>query len=191
MDFSKLQEDRKNSEQEDMVFHYSRSERLKKAPEQVQNLYNGNFKVFTPGIFRALVSTKSNRLIFMSMIICFLAAVFLGIFNRPNENSLNGVPLQLSAFSFEDTVYVSVKFEKISEKKQSEDGLPAARNFQVDFEFLDAEKNVVEKRRELNIYAGEENFLRTTCRDYDIFYVDAFVSLDEKTVKLTCSVEKR
>ena len=191
MDFTKLKEDRKNSEEEELVFRYSRSERLKKAPEQVQNLYNGNFQVFKPGIFRALVSTKSNRLVFIALIICFLAVVFLGIFNRQNESSLEGVPLQLTAFSFEETVYVSVKFESLAKKTQSEEVLPVVRNFQVDFEFLDAQKNTVEKRQEINIYAGEENFLRTTCRDYDIFYVNALVSLNEKTVKLTCSVEKR
>ena len=88
-------------------------------------------------------------------------------------------------------MYVSVKFESLAKKTQSEEILSVVRNFQVDFEFLDAQKNTVEKRQEINIYAGEENFLRTTCRDYDIFYVNALVSLNEKTVKLTCSVEKR
>ena len=187
MDFSKKKEVRGESEEDKMVFYYNREERLKNAPQEVQNLYDGTFKVFKPGLFKALVSTKTNRLVFMALIICFLLVVFLGFFNRQNENILGGVPLELTAFSFEETVYVSVKFEEPPKKYKIENPL----NFDVIIEFLDAQKNVVEKRAELNIYNGNENFLRTTFHDYDIFYINAEVILDGKSVNLKCPVEKR
>ncbi len=187
MDFDRTQETRGENEEDKMVFYYNREERLKNAPKNVQDLYNGNFKVFKPGLFRALVSTKSNRLAFFVLVLCFALVLFLAIFNKRNEGTLNGIPLELTAFSFEENVYASLKFCAPS-KKYAGSG---RENIDVYFEFLDADKNPVHKGQELFIYEGKESFLRTTFRDYDIFYVMMRLELGEKSVELTANVEKR
>lgn len=187
MDFDKIRESHGESDEEKMVFYYNREERLKHAPKNVQDLYNGNFKVFKPGLFKALVSTKTNRLAFVAMIMCFFLVIFLGIFNKKNEGSLSEIPFELSAFSFEENVYASLKMESPSKKNKTREN----KNIDVSFKFLDKDKNLVYESSQLFIYEGNEAFLRTTYHDYDIFYVITEIEIDKKVLELTATVDKR
>ena len=93
-----------NSDEQNLTFHYSREERLKKAPPLVQSYYEGDFKAYKPGIFKALVSTKQNRTVFFVLIVCFAVVLVEGFLNKKNQSSIQGVPLELTAFSFEENV---------------------------------------------------------------------------------------
>ncbi len=187
MDFNKISEGHGESDEEKMVFYYNRQERLKHAPKNVQDLYNGNFKVFKPGLFKALVATKTNRFAFVAMIMCFVLVIFLGIFNKRNEGTLSEIPFELTAFSFEEKVYASLKFEEPSKKYKANTG----KNIDVIFKFLDSEKNIVYESAGLAVYEGKEDFLRTTYNDYDIFYVITEIEIDKKVLELTATVDKR
>ena len=48
MDFSKIEETREENQkpEDNLVFHYNREERLKRAPKIVQDYYSGNFKPY-------------------------------------------------------------------------------------------------------------------------------------------------
>ena len=66
MDFDKIQEGRSDDKQE-LHFFYNREERLKNAPQIVQDYYSGKFKP-TKGFFRVMFATKGNRFLFVSLV---------------------------------------------------------------------------------------------------------------------------
>lgn len=184
MDFRNIDEGHNDNPEENLVFHYNREERLKKAPKIVQDYHSGKLTAYKPGLFKALVSTKSNRMIFFALIICLAVVIFTGLFNKPEKNSLNGVGMSVSAMSFDETVYVSLKFEEDRNYKKAP--LPLTCSI----EFLDIDKNVVEKYSDMVVFNGKEEYIRTTYHDYDILCVNAFVSSEDKSVKLTTGVSK-
>lgn len=175
------------SSEEEMVFHYNREERIKKAPKIVQDYYAGDFKAFRPGLFKALVATRGNRFMFFTLIIVVAVIFINGIFNKPDRAFIEHVPLSLSAFSFEENVYVSLCFENPEKKfEKTPDSV-----ITVEFQFLDANKMAVVKQSFTLNYEEKETFLRTTFHDYDIFYISAQVSFRKSDQNLLCTVEKR
>jgi len=61
-----------NEPERDIVFHYSREHRLSRASQAVRDL--DDEKPLKRGIFRALLSTQSNKILFFS--IAFICALF-------------------------------------------------------------------------------------------------------------------
>lgn len=181
------EETREDGGEETLKFYYSREERIKNAPQPVKDFYSGRLKAFRPGIFKALVATKGNRFMLFALIACFCVVIMLSLFDRRNEGSASGVPVSLSAFSFEDTVYVTLKFEPLSRRCRND----GAARFDVSIEYTDADGNDAEIQRFTHIYNGAESFLRTTFRDYDIVYVKAGISLEDESTVLSCRVERR
>lgn len=172
-----------SDEEESLVFHYDRNARIQNAPKIVQDYYNGEIKAFKPGIFKALVSTKQNKFVLIVLLICFAVVLFQGLFNKQNKETFFNTDIELSAFSFEENIYVSLSFEKT--KKFS-----GIQNFTVEIEFLDNTKNVVHKTNETYIFNGENSFLRTTFYDYDIVYVRAKLIFEKKECVLETEVQK-
>lgn len=188
IDIDKLEETREEGGEESRLkFYYSREERIRKAPQSVKDFYSGRIKAFKPGIFKALVATRGNRLMLVALIACFCVVIMLSLFDRRNEGSISAVPVSLSAFSFEDTVYVTLKFDSPSKRYRND----SEARFNVEIEFLDADKNTAERQVFTHVYTGKESFLRTTFRDYDIFNVAADISLGDESLPLSCRVEKR
>ncbi len=155
MDFDKIDEGHEDG-QERMVFHYNREERLKTAPKLVQDYYAGNFTAFRPGLFKALVATKANRFILFALVICFLFVVVYGFFGpKENEDSLDGVHVSLSAFTYQefgDTIYVDFKISPPSQRfVHLYNKMSAAK---VTFSAINAESQVAEKKVMLADYDG-------------------------------------
>ena len=192
MDFSKLEETRpdKPSEEEQMVFHYNRAERLRRAPKIVQDYYSGDFKPYKGGLLKSLVSTRGNRLLFVTIIFAFGIILFMNYFGPlKSAGSLSGVDVNLSAFSYEDSVYASLKVKDASKKKKDDfnDGVPVS----VTFSAYDKENTLVHEEKLTGKYEGNEIFLRTTFSDYDIIKVSAVCSMRDSYSTLETAVEKR
>ncbi len=201
MDFSNIpegsdEEPKKNSSSsaENLVFHYNREERLKNAPQNVKDYYSGKFKPYKQGIFKSLVSTKANRMIFFALLICVGAVLFNTFFGgRDNKTDANGIPLELKAFSVEEKIYVSLKAGKVSKKNRQKisGGVPIFATFSA----LDSQKNALLSSQENDLYDGKELFLRTTFTDFDIIQVSAEIALNfdgtEQIFNLSTNVEKR
>ena len=194
MDFSKIEETRSDDEQkrpdEQMVFHYNRAERLKHAPEIVQDYYSGKFHPYKGGLFKSLVNTKSNRLLFVTIVFAFGIIWFVNYFGpQKSSGSLAGVDAVLSAFSYEDSVYASLKLENAPKKKIADftDGVPVT----VTFTAYDAEGAVLQEDRVAGKYEGNELFVRTTFTDYDILKVGAVCVLRDSYASLETTIEKR
>ena len=192
MDFSKLEETREenSSPEENLVFHYSREERLKHAPQIVQDYYSGKFGAYKGGLFKSLVNTRANRLLFVTIIFAFGIIFFVRAFGPEKKSGmLNKVDVNLSAFSVEESVYASVKFHEAGKKIKPnfDDGVPIYATFTA----YDKEGAAVSEKKISGKYEGNEIFLRTTFTDYDIIKIGAICGMGDNIIKLDSPVEKQ
>ena len=187
MDFSKIDEGHSDGE-EKLVFYYNREERIKRAPSIVQRYYNseGEFGM-KRGLFRSLVATKANRIMLVTLGMLFAVILFIGLFAKYEEGSLAGLPVALSAFSFEDTVYVSIQCDEAGKKFNKSLPLPVKASVS----FFNIDEQLLETQELSGKYEGNELFLRTTIRDYDIMRITAVVSMADASVELKAQVLKR
>lgn len=168
MDFSKITEGyldeneipdmpRPDGLPENTVFHYNREERVKRAPKLVQDYYSGKLVAFKPGLFKALVSTKANRFMLFTLVICFFLVIFLGFFGpKENVDTVAGVKMNLSAFTYEEfgeKIYVDLKFDPPNKKMLSkyEGEVPV----KVTFSAVNNDQQVIEKILVVDKYLGK------------------------------------
>ena len=194
MDFSKIEESKSDDEfkhpDEQMVFHYNREERLKHAPEIVQDYYSGKFHPYKGGLFKSLVSTKANRLLFVTIIFAFGIIYFVNYFGpQKSAASLAGIEVHLSAFSYDDSIYASLRLSDAPKKKRNlfEEGVPVTATITA----YDKENSVLGEQRLVGKYEGQEIFLRTTFTDYDIIRVDAVCNMLDSYASLESQIERR
>lgn len=190
MDFRNIDEGHADGE-ENPVFHYNREKRIKNAPEIVKKYYSGEMSQ-KRGIFRVLVATKGNRMLLFCLAAAFIITGFMRFFG-PTKNSalVTGVPANLSAFSVEDTIYVSLKLSEPAKKFR--DQYESAAKVHAVFDAYDADSQKLFTNEIDDVYEGSELFLRTTFRDYDIFNIVASVKIggeDSDEKNLSCKVEK-
>lgn len=188
MDFRNINEGHEDGE-EPIVFHYNREERIRNAPDLVKQYYAGELKR-PRGLFRVLVSNKANKTLLFVLVVCFILVGFIGFFGpKKNESAVSGVSFNLLAFSYDDTVYASLKFSEPDKKNRENysENIP----LKVRFSFFDADNMCIVFDEVNGSYNGKEVFLRTSCRDYDIFNVTAEFDFCDEEVKLQASVEHR
>ena len=167
----------------ELNFRYSREERLKNAPDTVKKYYAGEGPTPPKGFFKALVHTKSSRFTFMALILVLALVVSLIFFGpKANESSLQNTNFTLSAFSFEEKIYVTLKYVQKSIQEQE---------IIVTFQTFDKDKGLVSENKKAFIIAENNSFLRTTFIDYDILDVVAIIQGKNGTITLKKSVEKR
>ncbi|MCL2043496.1 MAG: hypothetical protein FWG89_05090 [Treponema sp.] len=93
---------------EGIVRHYSREHRLAKAPQAVRDLYEEK-PTRRFGIFRSLVSTKPNALLFFSIVVLCLIIFVLSSLDLIGDTwNLEGNRLSIQAFNYEGTIIVAI-----------------------------------------------------------------------------------
>ncbi len=192
MDLSKIEETRDENQnpEENLVFHYSRAERLKRAPKIVRDYYSGEFKPYKGGLLKSLVATKANRLLFVTIVFTFGIILFVRYFGPEKKSgTLNKVDVSASAFSYDDSVYASVKFNEAGKKVKSDftEGVPVWATVTA----YDKDGGAVAEEKLIGKYEGNELFLRTTFSDYDIIRIGAVCGMGEALLSLESPVEKR
>ena len=119
---------------------------------------------------------------------------------------MDGVHYKLSAFSFEDNVYVSIKLELEDSKKSkkinrtientdtntSENSNQNARlpDFSVQIFAIDNDNQIIEKKN-FSKNAVKDLYLRTTFVNHDIIMIKAEIKSSENqdsTIELSCKV---
>ena len=176
-----------SEDDEKIVYHYGKpGERLKNADEAVKRYYAGEGPQAPKGIFQSLVQTPSSRLILIVMLAMMAIVVLSSIMDRGGKVSTVAlVPMELSTFSFEDTVYISLHLKENSQIDFSEHPFVSC-NFLV----YTTDDQVIYQERVETFYTGKEDFLRTTFGDYDILYVEAVVTVGEETQILRSDVTR-
>ncbi len=197
MDFSNIPEGHEDGE-EPVVFHYSREQRLKNAPQSVKDYYDGKFTAFRPGLFKALVATKANRFMLFSLVVCFLLVLFLGFFGpKPNVETYKGIPMVLNSFLYDGKVCVKLKISDVEKRYRGEyrAGIPVS----VKFTPYDADNEIIVLSDESLVihrqtYEGKELVFYKAFEDFDVSSVAAEVELldriSDKKIVLRAKVER-
>lgn len=172
--------------EEPLHFFYNREERIARAPKIVQDYYSGKFNCTKKGLFRTLFATRGNRLMFASMVI-FMAFVWIYslVMNRASIE-VAGSTAELSAFSYDENVYVTFK---IKERKKSDEREPVSVNVKLDA--YDSDSCVCNSYSETVIFDGSEVFVRTKFPDYDIISVAAEVDFESENRHFAVKVQNR
>ena len=176
-----------DDDEKNMIFHYHREERLKHAPQIVRDYYDGKFKPYRSGLFRSLVSTKSNRFMFTSIVIVAAVIFILGFFHKDNQDFMAGVRTNLTAFSYAETVYVSVELSDAP--KKFDKSLPLPLNAEI--QAVNTDGQVAEIKKISGKYEGKSAFFRTTFSDYDILEVTADLTFAGESCRLKSRIQKR
>lgn len=102
------------SEQEqELVFRYSRSDRLKRADEAVRSL-NEPRSAKKPTLFGTLTANKSLAFLFLAIIMLSATALVSNfLIPDPNEKEYKGNRFIFTAFQFEGSSYVAIKKKRL------------------------------------------------------------------------------
>ena len=198
--------------EEELTFYYNREKRLERAPENVKRFYNGTAPTAPKGLFKALVHTKHSRFMLAAVGISLAVVVLTALFGaKSNQKNINGVRLVLSAFSFDDSVYVTLRAfgnPDARGKAEQEQGSVAAGSVAVqggtfsgaeaetltvkaDFTGCGKDGGVLVEKKIQSVYDGKENFYRTIFTDYDIVSVQADVSINGERTLLKTAVQRK
>ena len=191
-------------------FYYNREERLKNAPQSVRDYYEGKMNP-EKGLFRVLVSNRSNKFLLISIV---LLAAFIWMFNFLSKNvsdRIFGTECSLEAFSFDDTVYASLKFDEVKKsgikaclKNSLQTGGTSGSSsgeksgegayslpFTVVFTAFDNSGLVSDKKEIQEFFTGNELFVRTKFSDYDIIKVTALVQSEFESKEISAFIQRK
>lgn len=172
--------------EENVVFHYSREHRLESAPQNVRDAYNGNFTL-NKG-FRVLFKNRTNRFLLITLVVLTAFAFFYGkIITGSNKGTIGNYNLELTAFSFEDSIYSNIKISE-KNKKQAEEREPVS--VKALFEFYDLNDQLFDKAEYSILVDAPEKTQGHRITDYDISEVKVSVTILGETKVLTSPVKR-
>lgn len=100
------------SESGHVHLRYSRSERLKRASESVQRMYEPDY-LKRQGLLKSLTATKGSRsMLFSIVVVCILILFSFFLKTDKKSGTLNGIPAQLEALVHDSKVYVNVLLDE-------------------------------------------------------------------------------
>ncbi len=166
-----------------LKFYYNREDRIARAPKLVQDYYNGNLKPVRG--FR-IFFTKQNRYIFFALIFFVGASwIYTGLNKTRAGTTISGINCELTAFSYEEEIYVSLQMKR---SKKSKSTAPVA--FNVEYFVIDPNNQISDKRADSMIYSEGQQYLRTKFTDYDIIRVDAIINAGGEEKELSAQVKR-
>lgn len=193
-----------------LVFHHKNGEYRQYMSENLRDLATGK-ALPKRGFFRVLVSTRGNRIMLFVMCLTFVLFIFLNIFGKnSNQDVINGIEAELTAFSFDDQIYVSLSLKdyeknRTSSKKESdkadkkiagkktENIFPlstAPKNISVKLELINTDEETAYVHEDTVIFDGSNNIYRQTFTDYDMEKVKCTLENQEKKVILNTKIQK-
>lgn len=181
MDILENETDGYPADEENIVFHYKRGSFRNRENEIYRNLATGKTKT-SKGLFRTLVATKGNRMMFFALLMCTaLCFIIFILSSRSGSDKIGTALCDLSAFSFEGKVYASLSV------KSEEKVLVSAS-----FEAVNTDGAVCDKFSVQGEFSsGQDGFLRALFNDYDVAVVKCTVSSSGESAELSVSVEAR
>ena len=172
-----------NEADKKLKFYYNREERIAKAPKLVQDYYNGKLKSVRG--FR-IFFTPQNRYIFFALIFFVGASwIYTGLNKTRAGTTLNGVNFELTAFSYEEEVYVSLQMKR---SKNAKNNMPLP--VEAEFFAIDPNNQVGDKRQGQLVYDEGEKYIRTKFTDYDIIRVDVILNAGGTEKELSAEVKR-
>jgi len=166
-----------------LKFFYNREERISKAPQIVKDYYNGGLRPVRG--FR-IFFTKQNRYIFFALIF-FVGAIWVysGLNKTRAGTTIADINCELTAFSYEEEVFVSIRMKRSSRSKET-----APVNVTAEIFAIDPNRQVGDKRQGQLVYEEGEQFIRTKFTDYDIIRVDVILNAGGYEKELSAEVTR-
>ncbi|MBQ9539760.1 MAG: hypothetical protein IJU95_10895 [Treponema sp.] len=147
------------------------------------------------GLFRSLVSTKSNRAIFTGMVMCFVLVFLLSFLQgKSNEGIIEGMYCEMTAFSFQEQLFASVEIRPSYMTKKRHKGDYEKKNLDVNFKVINSDGQISEDISQQFTYdspQGGSLYIRNTFADYDADKVSCTLDMDGKTVNLSSKVIRK
>ncbi|MCR4953814.1 MAG: hypothetical protein K6A43_07015 [Treponema sp.] len=181
--FEDAEEIKKEGGEKELHFYYNREERLKNAPQNVKDYYEGKMKPVRG--FRVLFANKQNRFMLLTLVIVIAFAwIYTGLNNSRSGTNINGILFDAQAFRYEDDIYVNIK-------AQNKKALQNATPFPVLAEVrgINSDGEVSYKEELTIVYDYGEKYLRTKFADYDIIRVDVTVNAAGIEKELTAFIK--
>ncbi|MBQ9494211.1 MAG: hypothetical protein IJR50_01060 [Treponema sp.] len=186
MDFNAIDEGHEDGE-EALHYYFNHEERIKHAPQNVQDFYNGAGPQPPKGILKSLTATKANRFgLFAIAIFCAFIYAYSLIGEKSYQKKIGGVEMTLAAFSYGDDVYVSM-----SAKNASAEKIPYGAVVSAIITAIDNQNAVIATYNEAHALESDDIIIRTKFTDYDIVHVQAEVTFGKETKTLTAKVIKQ
>lgn len=179
--------------EDDLEFHYHRENRIEHAPKNVKKWYDGTAQSAPKGFFEAFIHTKASRIILITLIIV-LASYGVSFFVSQQKQSavLSGIPVKLSAFTFEETLYISIKASEVSEKKFKKISNNTAEiPIEIHIKYLGEDGYQIGVKNLTGFYTGKEAFYRTTTPNYDILSVETELVDSNTSINLITKVQQK
>lgn len=187
MDFKNIDEGHAQDEQK-LHFYYNREERIARAPKNVQDYYAGKGPRPVKGLFRSLFANKGNRFMFSTVAI-LAAFVWIYSFIQKREGiQIAGTKVEVSAFSYADEVYASLKLNAFQDDAKFNG---EKRAVYVKFYAIETSSTICDEKELFGEYDGTETFFRTKFSDYDIIKIQVELSLGDETKEIVVPVEKK
>ncbi len=161
----------------DMVFHYKKGSFREREDQATRDLATG-VSVPKRGLFRALVSTKGNRIMLMVLVMSIGVVLIVSFFSKGQERDcVSGVNMELSAFSFNGQVYASLALSGVKKDEALQ------RNLSVNFTAVDSDSVVSNSQSFYVCFDSQSAELEN-----GIMYVRAIFT-DYDIIKIQCSVQ--
>lgn len=178
--------------EEPLVFHHKNGEFRNQELKQYRDMATGKNQP-KRGLFRVLVNTKMNRMIFIAMMMCFGLIFALSLLmDKSNEATVNGVYLNLSAFTFDDQVYVTTS-GKLSSSSKAYREKPGPRSLSLKVAAVNSQKVDADSGEDVMLVSepDQDFFSRLILQNKDIETVRVTVESEGQSKEMTCKVESR
>lgn len=178
--------------EEPLVFHHKNGEFRNQELKQYRDMATGKNQP-KRGLFRVLVNTKMNRMIFIAMMMCFGLIFALSLLmDKSNEATVNGVYLNLSAFTFDDQVYVTTS-GKLSSNSKAYREKPGPRSLSLKVAAVNSQKVDADSGEDVMLVSepDQDFFSRLILQNKDIETVRVTVESEGQSKEMTCKVESR
>lgn len=184
--FEDVCEIKKDGEDNELHFLYNREHRIKNAPANVQEYYNGGMR---PLKGLKVLFTKQNRFIFLGIVI-FMASIWIyQAFNKTrNFANLNEIYCELTSFSYNDDVFVSIQLKKSKNYNEKQNKLITAQIKLINNDNQISQKESIDFLFDSSL--EENQFIRTKFTDFDIIRVDVNLILEEQIKELSTEVKR-
>lgn len=171
---------------EPVVFYHKNGEFREKEATVYSDLATGKNQP-KKGLFRSLVNTRGNRMMFFTMLLCFALVMGVSLLGKSADScTVGGAQFKISAFSFDQTVFVSISVDSSGVK---EPFLVNADIFALDAGGAEADSE--HSSYEVSAQGGAEQFIRATFSDFDLKTIRCVLSGAEKNAELTCKIQHK
>ena len=174
-----MDENEKNRQQvqeKGAVFYYNREKRLEHMPKNAA-LYDGSLSG-SKGFFKVLTAAPGGKFLLGGIGILIAVILLISMFNKQNADTIDEIPVSVTAFLYEDSVYVTLKL--------AENQVHEPCSVAVNFGAIDENQVLLETKQISGSYDGSELLIRTIFTDYDVAKIAAIVTINgvEKTMSV-------